>query len=149
MTKRRIAKIEEIEHQQMLLGRYTVAQFKNGDKLDRSVYLLLSRIHAQGPMSIAELSQAFHRDVSTLQRQTTVAIHDGLLERTIDPTGSIARKFILTPLGEARLKDVRDHAVKSLENVMAAWSDEDVTTFAELLHRFNASIEDYRETKAN
>lgn len=145
---RRITDIAEIEYEQMLLSRFTVAQHRHGDGLDRSVYLLMSRIAGQGPLSIGELSTIFHLDASTLQRQTTAAMRDGFLERILDPTGSVARKFALTPLGEDRLRQVREHAVSSLESILAAWPDADVKKFAELMHSFNVAIEDYRELRA-
>lgn len=141
-------RIADIEYEQMLLSRFTVAQHRAGDGLDRSVYLLMSRIATQGPMSISELSMAFRLDASTLQRQTTVAVRDGFLERILDPAGSAARKFSLTTLGETRLREVSEHSVSALERILADWPDADVNKFAELMHRFNVSIEDYRETKA-
>ena len=141
-------RIADIEYEQTLLSRFTVAQRRNGDGLDRSVYLLMSRIDGQGPMSIGELSTAFRLDPSTLQRQTTVAVREGFLERVLDPTGSVARKFALTALGKTRFDEVRDHSVSALESILADWPDADVNTFAELMHRFNASIEEYRDSKA-
>lgn len=137
----------DIEYEQMLLSRYTIAQHRNGGGLDRSVYLLMSRIDGQGPMSIGELSEAFRLDVSTVQRQTTVAVREGLLERILDPAGSVARKFSLTSTGETLFREVRDHSVSSLDRILADWPDADVDKFAELMHRFNVSIEEYRDSK--
>lgn len=141
-------RVADIEYEQLLLSRFTVAQHRNGDGIDRSIYLLMTRIDGQGPMSIGELSTVFRLDPSTLQRQTTVALREGFLERVLDPTGSVARKFALTALGKTRLDDVRDHSVSALQSILADWPDEDVNTFAELMHRFNTSIEEYRESKA-
>lgn len=143
VTERRVS---DIEYEQMLLSRYTIARYPDADRLDRSVYLLLGRIAGQGPMSIGELSAAFRLDVSTLQRQTTVAIRDGLLERILDPSGGVARKLALTELGRDALERTRSHSVEALERIMGDWSTADVNMLAELLHRFNASIEDYSET---
>jgi DNA-binding MarR family transcriptional regulator len=142
-------RVADIEYEQLLLSRFTVAQHRNGDGIDRSIYLLMTRIDGQGPMSIGELSTVFRLDPSTLQRQTTVALREGFLERVLDPTGSVARKFALTALGKTRLDDVRDHSVSALQTILADWPDEDVNTFAELRHRFNTSIEEYRESKAS
>ncbi|POH59758.1 MarR family winged helix-turn-helix transcriptional regulator [Arthrobacter glacialis] len=141
-------RIADIEYEQMLLSRFTVAQHRDGDGLDRSVYLLMSRIASQGPMSIGELSTAFRLDASTLQRQTTVAVREGFLERILDPAGSAARKFSLTTSGQTRLREVSEHSVSALKRILADWPDADVNMFADLMHRFNVSIEDYRETKA-
>lgn len=140
-------RIGDIEYEQMLLSRYTIAQHRHAQGLDRSVYLLMSRIAEQGPMSIGELSTAFRLDVSTLQRQTTGALREGLLERTLDPAGSVARKFMLTDLGKVRLGEVREHSVRAIDRILSGWPAEDVNAFADLLHRFNVAIEEYRATK--
>ena len=67
-------RIAEIEYEQIMLSRYTIAHRRHSGGLDRSVYLLMSRIDGQGPMTITELSQALRLDNSTLQRQVTAAI---------------------------------------------------------------------------
>jgi DNA-binding MarR family transcriptional regulator len=136
-------RIDDIEYEQMLLSRYTVAQHRGADGLERSVYLLLGRIRAQGPMSISQLSTLFRLDVSTLQRQTTAALKAGLLTRIADPDGGVARKFALTEAGARRLEDVRTRSVRALDRILEDWPTEDVNRFAELLHRFNTSIEEY------
>src|SRR6188472_1211030 len=62
----------EVEYEQMLLSRHEVMRHRTG-QLERSAYVLLSRIRLQGPMSIGELSEAFGLDASTLNRQTAAA----------------------------------------------------------------------------
>lgn len=146
MTERNVA---GIEYEQMLLSRYTIAQHPSRARLDRSVYLLLSRIDGEGPMSIGELSAAFQLDASTLQRQTTGAVQAGLLERVLDPAGGLARKLALTPLGRERLAESKDQSVDALTRILADWSTTDVNTLAELLRRFNVSIEEYRDAHAS
>lgn len=137
------SRIADIEYEQMLLSRYAIAQHRSGDGLDRSVYLLLSRLHLQGPMTISELSEALRLDASTVQRQTGAAMRDGLLERIPDPDGGIARKFSVTTHGASRLQAVRERSIEALEQILSGWSSEDVGQFADLLHRFNIDIEGY------
>ncbi|GLX10113.1 MarR family transcriptional regulator [Microbispora sp. NBRC 16548] len=122
-----------IEFETMLLGRHR--------HLDRSAYLLLNRIHATGPMSIGQLSDAFGLDVSTLNRHTSALLRAGLVERIPDPGGGIARKFRLTEEGERWLGEEREKNILGLEKVLAGWTAEDVTAFAAYLRRFNTDIE--------
>ncbi|GGV93385.1 hypothetical protein GCM10015535_56280 [Streptomyces gelaticus] len=96
---------------------------------------------AQGPMSIGELSDAFGLDASTLNRQTAAAMRAGLVERIPDPEGGMARKFRITDEGARMLDAEREGLVRSLERVMADWSDEDISGFAAYLRRFNTDIE--------
>ncbi|MFD0686209.1 MarR family winged helix-turn-helix transcriptional regulator [Actinomadura fibrosa] len=129
----------EVEYEQMLLSRHELRH--RARALDRSAYVLLSRIRVQGPMSIGELSDAFGLDASTLNRQTAAAMRAGLVERIPDPAGGIARKFRITGKGERMLDDERETITGGLEQVMADWSDEDIAAFASYLRRFNMDIE--------
>lgn len=130
----------EVEYEQMLLSRHGFLRSRAGE-LDRSAYVLLSRIRVQGPMSISELSDAFGLDASTLQRQTTAAMRSGLVERIPDPAGGMARKFRITDKGEQMLNEERESLVASLDKVMSDWPDEDIAAFAAYLRRFNGDIE--------
>ncbi|WP_432872254.1 MarR family winged helix-turn-helix transcriptional regulator [Microbispora rosea] len=122
-----------IEFETMLLGRHR--------HVDRSAYLLLSRIHITGPMSIGQLSDALGLDVSTLNRHTSALLRAGLAERIPDPDGGIARKFRLTGKGEQWLVEQREKNILGLEKVLADWSAEDVVAFLAYLRRFNTDIE--------
>ncbi|WP_069174403.1 MarR family winged helix-turn-helix transcriptional regulator [Streptomyces griseus] len=135
----------EVEYEQMLLGRHELAYHRGGRHrshlLERSTYILLSRIRVQGPMSIGELSDAFGLDASTLNRQTAAAMRAGLAERIADPEGGMARKFRITEKGAHLLDEERERVVRSLDRVMRHWPDEDIAAFAGYLKRFNTDIE--------
>ncbi|MFE8938407.1 MarR family winged helix-turn-helix transcriptional regulator [Streptomyces sp. NPDC007872] len=134
-----------VEFETMLLGRhahlYAPRSRAGGGQLDRSAYVLLSRIRMHGPMSIGQLSEAFGLDASTLNRQTAAMLRAGVVERIPDPDGGIARKFRITEEGERRLEADRAANVAGLERVMEHWSPEDVSRFAAFLERFNRDIE--------
>ncbi|HET9168379.1 MAG TPA: MarR family transcriptional regulator [Actinospica sp.] len=132
-----------IEFESMLLLRHVHmrVQRNNAGNLERSAYILLSRLRVQGPMSIGELSEAFDLDYSTLNRQTAALLRDGLAERIPDPVGGIARKFRLTEQGAERLELARAEIVSGLDQVLGSWSPEDLETFAGYLKRFNVDIE--------
>lgn len=136
----------EVEYEQMLLSRHGLPDHRRGGRrtgglLERSAYVLLSRIRVQGPMSIGELSDAFALDASTLNRQTAAAMRSGLVERIPDPDGGMARKFRITDKGERLLDEERESNIHGLDKVMADWSEEDVAAFAGYLRRFNRDIE--------
>lgn len=135
---------DELERETTLLSRYLMPQRRyagSEDRLERSAYTLLSRIDAQGPMSIGELSDALRLDVSTLNRQTAAMTKAGNLERVPDPEGGLARKFRLTAVGAERLESDRQANMAGLRRVLVDWSDGDVDAFAALLRRFNTDIE--------
>ncbi|APB01744.1 MarR family winged helix-turn-helix transcriptional regulator [Nocardia seriolae] len=132
-----------VEFETMLLGRYTInARYRrDGTRLDRSAYVLLSRLAVTGPMSIGQLTEAFGLDTSTVNRQTAALLRGGLVDRIPDPVGGIARKFHLTAAGEAALDAERRANTEGLDRVMETWSADDVAAFANLLARFNTDIE--------
>lgn len=135
----------EVEYEQMLLNRHMFLNQRGGRGkdavLERSAYILLSRIRLQGPMSIGELSDAFGLDASTLNRQTAAAMRAGLVDRIPDPDGGMARKFRITEDGVRVLDTEREGNVRSLDRVMADWPEEDIAAFAAYLKRFNTDIE--------
>lgn len=137
--------IRRLEFETMLLSRHAHlfnAQARRASRrLDRSAYVLLTRIEIDGPMSIGQLSDAFGLDSSTLNRQTAAMLRAGVVERIPDPDGGIARKFSITAEGRRRLTEDRRRNTESLERVLADWSPDEVADFTALLHRFNGDIE--------
>lgn len=127
---------QEVEYEQMLLSRHGLLTHRKGRRegglLERSAYVLLSRIRVQGPMSVGELSEAFDLDVSTLNRQTAAVMRAGYVERIPDPDGGMARKFRITEEGARTLDAEREGMVGSLQRVMSDWQDEDISAFMRL-----------------
>ncbi|MGV9869393.1 MarR family winged helix-turn-helix transcriptional regulator [Rhodococcus koreensis] len=134
---------DRIEFETMLLTRHLTHPRRGTGHLDNSAYLLLSRISTQGPMSVGELSEAFGLDTSTLSRQTTAMLNSRLVQRIPDPDGGMARKFLITNEGRARLEEERAGKAGGIANLLATWDDDDRTTLANLLERFNLEIEQH------
>lgn len=131
-----------IEFETMLLGRHSLnAHLRRPDHLERSAYLVLSRLWIEGPMSIGELAEAFGLDTSTVHRQTAAMMKADLVERIPDPAGGVARKFRITAEGERRLRADREYNVNALDRVLREWSEHDVRAFAAYLERFNTDLE--------
>lgn len=128
-----------VEFETMLLSRYQMRRGRPG--LERSAYVVLSRLTMQGPMSIGELSAAFGLDTSTLNRQTAALLRGGLAERIADPDGGLARKFRITAAGQRQLEQTVAGTVASLDRILHEWPAEDVENFAAYLRRLNTDIE--------
>ncbi|KAB8171212.1 MarR family transcriptional regulator [Streptomyces sp. 3MP-14] len=137
--------IRRLEFETMLLTRhahlFNAPARRASRGLDRSAYVLLSRIEIEGPMSIAQLSAAFGLDSSTLSRQTSAMLRAGVVERIPDPDGGIARKFSITDEGRRRLTEDRRRNAEALARILSEWTADDVADFTALLHRFNEDIE--------
>ncbi|MFI0775134.1 MarR family winged helix-turn-helix transcriptional regulator [Streptomyces sp. NPDC021212] len=111
------------------------------DRLDRSAYLVLSRLDAEGAMSIGQLADAFQLDVSTVNRQTGALLRGGLVERIPDPDGGLARKLQVTARGTEALTAERDRRRSSLARLLEDWTPDDLSRFGEVLTRFNREVE--------
>lgn len=134
-----------IERELMLIGRHQVMAVRQGRRpegwLDRSAYTLLSRLEAEGPMSIGQLAEAFSLDTSTVNRQTSAMLKSGLVERIPDPDGGLARKLRVTEVGEQRLAADRQFSLEGISRVLDGWTPAEVRQLADCLIHFNASIE--------
>ncbi|MEU2952052.1 MarR family winged helix-turn-helix transcriptional regulator [Streptomyces xanthochromogenes] len=127
----------------MLLSRHQVLARRERDpeRLERSAYLLLSRIDTQGPMSIGQLAEAFGLDTSTVNRQTAALLRCALAERVPCPDGGMARKLRITPEGRRRLDGDREVNRACLARVVAHWSSEEIQELEDVLVRLNRSAE--------
>ncbi|MFF3172233.1 MarR family winged helix-turn-helix transcriptional regulator [Streptomyces sp. NPDC057900] len=134
--------VDRIEFETMLLGRHmNLLASRGGGRLDRSAYILLSRIQVEGPMSIGDLRDAFGLDASTLNRQTAAMLRAGVVERIPDPEGGIARKFVITEEGTRRLDRDRSENLDGLGRLLADWTPEEAAQLADNLARLNRDIE--------
>ncbi len=141
----RDTQLREIERELMLLTRHHILPASNhrpGQRtLERSAYLLLSRIEVEGPMTLAQLAEAFSLDVSTVNRQTAAMVQAGLVDRIPDPDGGIARKLAITPEGGQRLHADRDFVLGALAKILTEWPGGDLRLLADVLSRFNLTCE--------
>lgn len=138
---------EMLVREQMLLTRFALQGVAPKDRevpLDRSAVILLSRLHAQGPMAVAELAEAFDMDVSTIHRQTTAAMKTELLERIPDPDGGVARKLRPTAEGVRRLTAELEARKQGFARILDDWSEGEVLEFVGYLRRYNEAIESRR-----
>lgn len=136
--------VRGLEREMALLARHTALVNKAraaAAELDRSAYLLLSRLEAGDPMTLGELADAFGLDVSTVNRQTAALLRDGFAERIADPDGGTARKLRPTAAGLAALRRDRARNVDGISELLDDWSDADRRDLLALLRRLNEEIE--------
>lgn len=138
--------IADLVRELMLVNRHFVLgvadSYRDGDRLDRSAFILLSRLEAEGPMSIGQLAEAFGLDTSTVNRQTAAMLRIDVAERIPDPEGGLARKLRITEEGRKRLRSERDWSVSGLRQVLRDWEPAAVAQLLTSVTRFNQSIEE-------
>lgn len=136
---------ERIERELLILTRHKEMRAprgpRGGDPLDQSAYVILTRLEAQGAMSIPDFVEAFGLAASTFTRQTSALLRNGLVERTLDPSGGVARKFRITQEGLRLLAQQREGIVTGLSTVVAEWPAQRLDRFIADLQQFNTDIE--------
>lgn len=138
-------RLGDLERELTLLSRHFIASRgpRIGQSLERSAYVLLTRLATGEPLTLKELAHTFQADVSTINRQVSTMLRHGLVERIRDPAGGVARRIRPTPAGLERLEAdraiSRAGAARLLE--AAGWSGERTQQFLSLLVEFNQGIE--------
>lgn len=133
--------LDEIERELTLVSRHQLAAVAAG-VLERSAYLMLSRIDATGPMTARELAGALQLEISTVTRQVAAMLRDDLVERIPDPAGGLARQISITETGAARLDADRVRYRTGLGRVLTNWPETDCADLYRLLRALNERIEE-------
>ncbi|WP_345344615.1 MarR family winged helix-turn-helix transcriptional regulator [Rhodococcus olei] len=132
-----------LEREIALLARHTALVNKSlsAQELDRSAYLLLSRLEISDPMTLKELADAFGLDISTVNRQTAALLRHGLAEKIPDPDGGAARRLRPTTAGLAALGRDRTRNIDGINALVGDWDERDRRDLVALLRRLNEGIE--------
>lgn len=135
--------LSNVEYELTLLSRYHALTWQRGGQmLDRSAYLILSRLELDHLMSLKELSEAFLLDISTVNRQVGALERKGLVERIADPEGGVARKVRPTEEGMARMRADRAQNRAGVGRVLERWSADEIGLLRSMLVRFNRDVEE-------
>jgi DNA-binding MarR family transcriptional regulator len=132
--------LDAIARELTLVSRHQLATATAG-VLERSAYLVLSRIDATGPMTARELSDALQLEISTVTRQIGAMLRANLVARVADPDGGLARRLHITPKGATSLSADRERYRDGLGTVLAGWRDADRAELYRLLRALNERIE--------
>ncbi|WP_221775575.1 MarR family winged helix-turn-helix transcriptional regulator [Pseudonocardia petroleophila] len=132
-----------IERELMLIGRHHLSPVhtKVPGALDRSAYVVLSRLEAGGPLTARGIADALTLEISTVTRQVGAMRRAGLVERIPDPDGGPAH--LLRPTGAGRRRLAADRAAYrgGIGRVLEDWSDHDRAQLRDVLRRLNEDIE--------
>ncbi|KPM51782.1 transcriptional regulator, MarR family protein [Frankia sp. R43] len=111
------------------------------DDMEWAAQILISYLAAGGPMRLGALAAAVQSDPSTVSRQVAALVRDGFVERRADPADGRAVVLDVTEAGRQVHRDHIRVRNERYEEMLAAWSSEDLATFAALLHRFGDAME--------
>ncbi|MEV0278760.1 MarR family transcriptional regulator [Streptomyces sp. NPDC050610] len=138
-------RLNDFEREMTLLSRHFIASRgpRMGQTLERSAYVLLTRLETGEPLTLKELAHTFHVGLSTINRQVSAMLRKDLVERIPDPDGGMARKYRPTALGLERLRADRAIGLEGTARLIETteWTDETTQHFLTLLSELNQSIE--------
>ena len=112
-------------------------------ELDRSAYLVLGVLTADGASSVNAIADALRLDPSTVTRQVLAMEQAGLVSRTPDEVDRRVTIVATTPAGDQALARTREIRAGIYREVMAGWSQAERTELATLLHRLNTDLDDW------
>jgi DNA-binding MarR family transcriptional regulator len=124
------------------------AQMAIGERrgIEWSAYSLLFHLVNDGAMRCGTLAEVLCSDPSTVSRQATQLIEQGLVERRPDPDDGRAAQLAATAAGEAEFARLRGQRDAILAMVLSDWNTEDIESLAHLLNRFTCDLERSRPT---
>ncbi|KRE42616.1 hypothetical protein ASG74_09515 [Knoellia sp. Soil729] len=109
-------------------------------RIDPVSYPMMFNLRDQ-PRRVSEIAERIHLDISTVSRQVSALVAQGLIAKVADPSDGRAQMLTLTDDGEQMLTLLRDRRNGWLGEVVTDWSDDDLATFDALLTRFADAVE--------
>ncbi len=134
--------LELMEYELMLFSRYYLRpQHRAEGMLDRSAFVLLSRMENVLPMTLKELAVTLRLDGSTVHRQVGALLRPELLAYAPHDGGELARRVTPTAAGRAALRECRKVYAEGIGQVISDWSEAKSEQFLKLLKDFNQGVE--------
>ena len=137
--------IGRIETEVAMLMRLADRNRRTGDvlehALERSAYLLLRRLTENGPANVNALAARLRLDPSTVTRQVLAMESSGLVVRERDPEDGRGTLVAATERGGEALAHTRTARAEVYAAVLAAWSETDRVSLADLLARLNVDLD--------
>jgi DNA-binding MarR family transcriptional regulator len=134
--------IDDLYHQlSSLIRRSRELSNELHPSMSLMAYTFLSLVEGTPEIQASDLVTRLGLDKSTVSRQLNQLFEDGLLDRAGGRPGRRGDPLSLTPAGRrvlaADASRVRARVVCWLED----WDDGEITSFADMLARFNASLD--------
>ncbi|GAA3628780.1 hypothetical protein GCM10022223_52860 [Kineosporia mesophila] len=138
-----LARIQESIAWLIRLGefhRFHRGEAGGGPMLDRTAFLLLSRL-ADGPaLTMGEIAEQFDMTPSTATRRVAPLADAGLVRRDRHPDSHRTVFITITNAGRARVEAVRQARVETLRHTFRDWRPEELGTLATTIDRLTQTL---------
>jgi DNA-binding MarR family transcriptional regulator len=105
-------------------------------------HTFLSLIESSPEIQASSLTERLGLDKSTVSRQLDQLANDGLLDREGGRPGRRGDPLSLTAAGRQALAVDADRVRARVTGWLEGWKNDDIATFATLIARFNASVDE-------
>lgn len=108
--------------------------------VDRAGYLAMRMLDSLGPVSANCLAQALRLDASTVTRQISALVSEGLAERQANPADGRSSTIVLTDAGRSVMGEVQRRRRLLIEDLVRGWDEPDQSSLGSSLTRLNDSL---------
>lgn len=117
-------------------------------QLPGSSYLMLSWLLAHGAQRSSSMAEAFGIDKGAVSRQLQHLVDLDLVDRSPDPDDGRATLVSASATAVERMSAVADERRRWLDERLGDWSEDDLTSFVDLLRRYNAALDAHPHASA-
>ncbi|CAD2081719.1 putative HTH-type transcriptional regulator YxaD [Jeotgalicoccus coquinae] len=107
-------------------------------ELKRASYLILLLITKNGPMSVKQISEKLHLDISTVSRQAADLLADHMLYKKPSETDRRSYLYAINDKGLDMMKYIRHSRQQRFSKMIDEWDQTEIDEFAHLLKKFNS-----------
>ena len=105
------------------------------------VVAILWPLRHDGPMRLRDLAERKGVDQSTVSRQISHLVGEGLVRRDPDPADRRACQLVLTDRGQALCRDMIDARRDAIGVALRDWPDDRIAMFVAMFRDFNEAVE--------
>lgn len=117
-------------------------------EIDRSAYLVLGVLTAEGPCSVNAIADALRLDPSTVTRQVLAMERAGQVSRSADTADRRVTVVSPTDAGREALARSREIRAGIYGEILSSWTPQERATLAAGLHRLNVDLDDWGRRNA-
>ena len=107
---------------------------------EKSGHIVLAAIDEAGPVRAADLCAAIGTDKAAISRHVQHLLEAGLVIASPDPDDGRANLLTTTAAGRSQLAVVRTERRERLQQRLAQWGDDELSSFADRLRQYNSDL---------
>jgi DNA-binding MarR family transcriptional regulator len=111
------------------------------DGVDVTAYPVLFVVAGAGTVRISDVATTLHNDVSTVSRQVSSLVTNGLLEKSADPSDGRAWVVSLTDHGRDAVGRIQASRAAWFQGLLSEWDGPETTQFVDRLRELGDALD--------